>query len=89
MCGPFYHSNEIFLMSLFIRNDIQRAGVQYILDSVITALTEDRDRRFIYVESAFFWRWWGEQGEEKKELVKQLLAEGRSANSSGSVLTEI
>ena len=76
-------------MSLFIRNDIQRAGVQYILDSVITALTEDRDRRFIYVESAFFWRWWGEQGEEKKELVKQLLAEGRSANSSGSVLTEI
>ena len=62
---------------LLIRNEIQRAGVQYILDSVITALTEDRERRFIYVESAFFWRWWGEQGDQKKQLVKQLVAEGR------------
>ena len=63
-----------------IRNDIQRAGVQYILDSVITALTEDPERRFIYVESAFFWRWWGEQGEQRKQLVRQLLAEGRSGD---------
>ena len=63
------------------RNDIQRAGVQYILDSVVTALAEDAERRFIYVESAFFWRWWGEQSEQRRQLVKQLLAEGRSENN--------
>ena len=74
------------------RNDIQRAGVQYILDSVITALVEDRERRFIYVESAFFWRWWGEQNEQRKQLVRQLLAEGRSedgADCLSSSLREI
>jgi hypothetical protein len=28
------------------RNDIQRAGVQYIIDSVVAALLEDEERRF-------------------------------------------
>ena len=59
------------------RNDIQRAGVQYILDSVVDALLKDSERRFIYVESAFFWRWWGEQDVKKKEVVKNLVEEGR------------
>lgn len=59
------------------RNDIQRAGVQYILDSVVDALIKDPERRFIYVESAFFWRWWGEQTKEKQGVVKNLVEEGR------------
>jgi hypothetical protein len=32
------------------------AGVQYILDSVVPALEQDPDRKFIYVEIAFFAR---------------------------------
>uniref|UniRef100_A0A667WC52 Alpha-mannosidase n=1 Tax=Myripristis murdjan TaxID=586833 RepID=A0A667WC52_9TELE len=40
------------------RNDIQHAGVQYILDSVVDQLLKNPDRRFIYVETAFFFRWW-------------------------------
>ena len=59
------------------RNDIQRAGVQYIIDSVVDALLKDPERRFIYVESAFFWRWWGEQSEKKQGVVKNLVEEGR------------
>jgi len=59
------------------RNDIQRAGVQYIIDSVVDALLKDPERRFIYVESAFFWRWWGEQSEQKQGVVKNLVEEGR------------
>ena len=59
------------------RNDIQRAGVQYILDSVIEALLADEDRRFIYVESAFFWRWWGQQTESTKTVVRNLVESGR------------
>ncbi|KAG7218977.1 hypothetical protein INR49_019375, partial [Caranx melampygus] len=38
------------------RNDIQHAGVQYILDSVVDQLLKNPDRRFIYVETAFFYR---------------------------------
>jgi len=65
------------------RNNIQKAGVQYILDSVIQALLKDPDRRFIYVESAFLWRWWGEQNEQMKTTVRQLVDQGRLEFISG------
>ncbi|XP_069699537.1 lysosomal alpha-mannosidase-like [Periplaneta americana] len=55
----------------------QRAGVQYILDSVIEALLDNPDRRFIYVETAFFWKWWVEQTPERQQEVKDLVNEGR------------
>ena len=50
-------------------NSIQHAGVQYILDSVVLELSKDPDRTFIYVEMAFFTRWWKEQTETTKSLV--------------------
>lgn len=37
-------------------NSIQHAGVQYILDSVIPALEANPERKFNYVEQAFFTR---------------------------------
>ena len=40
-----------------MNNSIQDAGVQYILDSVMLALSQNPDRKFIYVEIAFFQRW--------------------------------
>lgn len=55
-------------------NSIQHAGVQYILDSVIPALLVDPAKRFIYVEIAFFKRWWDEQTSDMKEKVKRLVA---------------
>ncbi|XP_033643770.1 lysosomal alpha-mannosidase-like [Asterias rubens] len=59
------------------RNDIQHAGVQYILDTVVSELLKDPEKRFIYVEIAFFERWWNEQTDKMKGLVKQLVNEGR------------
>jgi len=50
-------------------NSIQHAGVQYILDSVVAELAKDENRTFIYVEMAFFERWWNEQSTETQELV--------------------
>ena len=50
-------------------NNIQHAGVQYILDSVIEELQKNRDRKFIYVEIAFFKRWWDEQTDATKQTV--------------------
>lgn len=31
----------------------------------------------MYVESAYFWRWWEELDENDKEMVKNLINEGR------------
>ena len=48
-------------------DSIQRAGVRYILDTVIMELLMDENKRFTYVEMAFFMRWWREQSENMKE----------------------
>ncbi|XP_062548691.1 lysosomal alpha-mannosidase-like isoform X3 [Armigeres subalbatus] len=59
------------------RTSIQKAGVQYILDSVIQSLLKDPSRRFIYVESAFFFKWWTEQTPELQDQVRELVNQGR------------
>ncbi|XP_052778477.1 lysosomal alpha-mannosidase-like [Mya arenaria] len=59
------------------RNDIQNAGVQYVLDSVIPELVNDPSKRFIYVEIAFFARWWREQEDNMKTVVKGLVNSGQ------------
>uniref|UniRef100_A0AAR2JS97 Alpha-mannosidase n=1 Tax=Pygocentrus nattereri TaxID=42514 RepID=A0AAR2JS97_PYGNA len=58
------------------RNYIQHAGVQYILDSVVAELQKDPARRFIYVETAFFFRWWSQQSRSTRNIVTQLVQEG-------------
>ena len=58
-------------------NSIQHAGVQYILDSVIPQLSADPSKRFIYVEIAFFERWWNEQNDAMRTEVKKLVKEKR------------
>ncbi|KAL5280981.1 MAN2B1.2 family protein [Megaselia abdita] len=66
------------------RNGIQRAGVQYILDSVVQALLQDPERRFIFVESEFFFKWWDEQTPELQEEVRVLVNEGRLEFAGGA-----
>ncbi|KAH8287905.1 hypothetical protein KR018_006962 [Drosophila ironensis] len=56
---------------------IQKAGVQYIIDSVVEALLRDPAKRFIYVESAFFFKWWKEQTTKVQDAVKMLVDQGR------------
>jgi hypothetical protein len=36
---------------------------------------DNPDRRYIYVEMAFFWRWWNEQSDDMRNIVKQLVNE--------------
>ncbi len=57
-------------------SNIQKAGVQYIIDSAINSLLQNEKRRFIYVETAFFWKWWKEQDDIIKGSVKELVAKG-------------
>ena len=56
-------------MLLTGNNSIQHAAVQYILDTVIEQLQVDKNRTFIYVEMAFFTRWWKQQSDETKNIV--------------------
>ena len=55
---------------MLANNSIQHAAVQYILDTVIEQLLVDKDRTFIYVEIAFFTRWWNQQSDNTKNVVR-------------------
>ncbi|KAL5862667.1 hypothetical protein ACOSQ3_000181 [Xanthoceras sorbifolium] len=55
-------------------NSIQGACVQNVLDSIVPALSANKNRKFIYVEQAFFQRWWRDQSEEVQNIVKQLVS---------------
>lgn len=56
---------------------LQGACVQNVLDSLVPALLADKNRKFIYVEQAFFQRWWREQSEGTQNIVKQLVNDGQ------------
>ena len=63
-------------MFALAQNYIQQAGVQYILDNVMEELQKDSSRRFIYVEIAFFSRWWQNQDDVTRHRVKALVNAG-------------
>ncbi|PSN50451.1 Lysosomal alpha-mannosidase [Blattella germanica] len=59
------------------KSNIQKAGVQYILDGVVRELSHDPNKRFIYVETAFFWKWWIRQNDWSRHQVKKLVQNGQ------------
>lgn len=56
---------------------IQDAAVQHILTSTVAALKRVPERKFIYVEQAFFQRWWRQQSEAMQADVRQLVDRGQ------------
>ncbi|NXD73731.1 MA2B1 mannosidase, partial [Eolophus roseicapillus] len=60
-----------------VRNEVQHAGVQYILDSVVAQLMAEPSRRFIYAEVAFLARWWRLQDEATRDTVRRLVEQGQ------------
>ncbi|XP_060520627.1 lysosomal alpha-mannosidase-like isoform X2 [Cylas formicarius] len=60
-----------------VRQDTYPASVRSILDSVVEALKENSDRRFIWVETGFFWKWWLEQPEDVRDNVRNLVNSGQ------------
>ena len=59
----------IFFFFFSANRTISTAVVRYILDTVVEELQKDENRTFIYVEMAFFTRWWKEQSDATKEIV--------------------
>lgn len=48
-------------------------NVQYIITTVIEQLLANPERKFIYVEQAFFQRWWRQQPDDVRSQVKYLV----------------
>lgn len=69
----FYGSNS----------SITKAGVQYILDTVVESLVKDSKRKFVYVEMSFFQRWYEEQSLGMREVVKGLVKNGQLSFANG------
>ena len=72
----YYYGGErrglycVIINYLSTANDsIQHAAVKYILDTVVDELGKNKDRKFIYVEIAFFTRWWNEQPDDIRQKV--------------------
>ena len=51
----------------------QHASVRNILSSVTDALEKNETYKFTYVEMGFFKKWYDEQTQKKKDLVKKLI----------------
>ena len=62
---------------------IQNANIALVLDTVTEQLERDSNRKFTYVEQAYFSRWWNEQSDDKKDRVKQLVESGQFEFTNG------
>ncbi|ESO12620.1 hypothetical protein HELRODRAFT_187930, partial [Helobdella robusta] len=51
--------------------------VQYILDTVNFELHADPTKKFIYVEMAFFYRWWNELSDHMRHAIKRTVDKGQ------------
>lgn len=60
----------------FSHDTVSITGVQYILDTVTQELLNDPQKRFVYVEQAFFYRWWNELHDATRHLIKGLVNAG-------------
>ena len=58
-------------------NSIQHAAVRNVLNAVVTSLSKNPERKFTYVEQAFFQRWWRELSAERRVATQQLVKAGQ------------
>lgn len=57
--------------------------VETIINSVVKSLLENPRRRFIFVETSFFMRWWRDQNEYMRSRFRKLVTNGQMEFISG------
>ena len=67
----------LYTMEQYYDGSNPRGCVKCILDSVVEELVKNPDRKFSYSEMAFFKKWWSEQDQDKKKIVRKLIANGQ------------
>ncbi|XP_065335492.1 lysosomal alpha-mannosidase-like isoform X2 [Cloeon dipterum] len=69
----------------FGTNQRPSVSVKTIIESVIEQLQIDPGRKFIWVETAFFWKWWSsQQNDTLKDVVKKLVSAGQLEFTGGA-----
>jgi lysosomal alpha-mannosidase len=67
-----------FFSSLYLKPHITISIIRFsFADTVVDELAKDPSKRFVYVEIAYFWRWWNQQNDETKQLVRSLVDKHR------------
>ena len=64
-------------------SSLQHAAVSNLITAVIAALVRVPARRFVYVEQAFFQRWWRQQESSVRATVRRLVAGGQLSFING------
>jgi hypothetical protein len=58
-------------------NTIQHAAVRNVINAVVMSLKKNPERKFTYVEQAFFQRWWRELNDDDKNATRALVHSGQ------------
>ncbi|CAG2178147.1 unnamed protein product, partial [Oppiella nova] len=58
-------------------------SVHLIITNVVKELEKNAERKFTQVEIYFFKRWWSVQTDERRDVVRKLVAEGRLVFTNG------
>ena len=58
-------------------DDYYHSEVQYTLDSMLVALEQRQDRRFVWEEVSYFSVWWDQASQEERQLVTTLVGKGQ------------
>ena len=58
-------------------DDYYHSEVQYTLDSMLVALQQRQDRRFVWEEVSYFSVWWDQASQEERQLVTTLVEKGQ------------
>lgn len=71
---PHTHDDTGWLVTV---DQYYQSEVSFILDTILVRLLENPDRKFIYVETGFFERWWIQQTASKQADMKKVVASGQ------------
>ena len=61
----------------FMGTDHCKVSVKRILDNMVVSLSNNKERKFSYVEMSFFKKWYDTQTDKIKQKVKDFIKEGR------------
>ncbi|XP_048525102.1 lysosomal alpha-mannosidase, partial [Dendroctonus ponderosae] len=83
LCGSCSRRSRGDKLWISAKSLVYSAGVIYIYDNVLSAVRRRKDRRFIYVETAFFWKWWQDQEESDRQVLRELINNGQIEFTGG------
>jgi hypothetical protein len=59
------------------KQNIQWAGVQYTIDTVVSELVANPTYKFSIVEMAFLYRWWNTANDTQRQQMRTLVKNGQ------------